>query len=55
MTSIKIILFGIILILASLFFMGVLLLVGDFGGLAVVLFILGILTSVLGFLWDVKR
>ncbi len=55
MTSIKIILLGIILILASIFFMGVLILNGNLGGLALTLFILGILTCIFGFLWDVKR
>ena len=55
MTSIKIILLGIILILASLFFMGVLILSGNMGGLSLTLFILGVLCCIFGFLWDIKK
>ncbi len=54
MTGIKIILFGIVLILASLFCLGFVIMNGTLGGLALTLFIAGLIVCAVGFIWDIK-
>ncbi|MBQ7338458.1 MAG: hypothetical protein IJW40_08410 [Clostridia bacterium] len=56
MKSVKIMLAGIVLILISLFFMGICILNqgGVYGGIALVLLLIGAAISIFGFLWDVK-
>ena len=55
-TSIKIMLFGIALMLISLFLLGVSILQGggSTGGAALVALVVGIAVCIVGFLWDIK-